>query len=168
MKNQIQKNDQASQSKSVEEMSGPEIDQFLTCARVGRIGMILKEAPYIVPVGYAYSEGKIFFHSCQGGLKMEAMRKNPNVCFEVDESISDGSLAKSVIIWGKIEIIEEKEKMIPYLQKLIDKYRVPVTFSEYMRRGNRNVKEELEQVRICLIHPTTVCGRKLIRRNSNF
>jgi nitroimidazol reductase NimA-like FMN-containing flavoprotein (pyridoxamine 5'-phosphate oxidase superfamily) len=155
-------------SKSVEEMSKPEIDQFLTCARVGRIGITLSEAPYIVPVGFAYSEGKIFFHSCQDGQKMEAIRANPKVCFEVDESISDGSLAKSVIIWGQVEVIEEKERMIPYLQKLIDKYRVPVSFSEYMRRGNRNAKEELEQVRICLIHPTKISGRKLIRKNSNF
>ena len=154
--------------KPANEMSKIEIDQFLTCARVGRIGLTSKEGPYIVPVGFAYSDGKIFFHTCKDGLKMEAIRTNPKVCFEIDESISDGSLAKSVIIWGQVEVIEEKERMIPYLQKLIDKYRVSVLFGEYMNKGDRNVKEELSKVRICLIAPHRINGRKVIRTNGNF
>ena len=145
------------------DMTRPEIDQFLTCARVGRIGLILKEGPYIVPVGYGYAEGKIFFHTCGEGLKMDAMQSNPEVCFEVDESTSDGSLAKSVILWGRAEIISDKDRMLPYLQKLIEKYRVPVTFGEYMKKGDRNVKEELEVVRICLISPYKITGRKIVR-----
>lgn len=152
----------------VHPMSGPEIDQFLTCAPIGRIGLITEEGPYVVPVGYGYSEGKIFFHTCEEGMKVEAIRSNPNVCFEVDESLSDASLAKSVVIMGRAEIIQEKERMIPYLQKLIDKYRVPVSFGEYMSRGNRKVKEELEVVRICLITPEKITGRKILRKNSNF
>ena len=47
-----------------EEMTPKEIDQFLTCARVGRLGISLENGPYIVPVGYAYANGKIFFHTC--------------------------------------------------------------------------------------------------------
>jgi len=145
------------------DMTTPEIDQFLTCARVGRIGLILDEGPYIVPVGYGYAEGKIFFHTCGEGVKMAAMRSNPEVCFEVDESTSDGSLAKSVILWGRVEIISEKDRMLPYLQKLIDKYRVPVSFGEYMRKGDRNVKEELEVVRMYVISPHKITGRKIVR-----
>jgi len=168
MRSELHEIDHVSTTKPLNEMTRPEIDQFLSCARIGRIGLISKEGPYIVPVGFGYSEGKIFFHTCSEGLKMEAIRANPNVCFEVDESISDGSLAKSVIIWGRVEVIEEKERMIPYLQKLIDKYRVPVPFSEYMGRGNRNVKEELEKVRICLIAPQRINGKKVVRTNGNF
>jgi len=152
----------------VHAMTQPEIDQFLTCAPIGRIGLITQEGPYVVPVGYGYSEGKVFFHTCEEGIKVEAIRSHPNVCFEVDESLSDASLAKSVVIMGRAEIIADKKRMIPYLQKLIDKYRVPVSFDEYMSRGNRNLKEELEMVRICLISPYTITGRKIIRKNSNF
>lgn len=152
----------------VHEMTQPEIDQFLACARIGRIGMILEEGPYIVPLGYCYSEGKVFFHTCQEGIKMEALRSNPNVCFEVDESLSDTSLAKSVIILGEVRMIKEKELMIPYLQKLIDKYRVPVPFGEYMSRENRKMKEELENVTVWLIIPKKMTGRTLVRTNSNF
>jgi len=152
----------------VHPMTRPEIDQFLTCAPIGRIGLITKEGPYVVPVGYGYSEGKIFFHTCEEGMKVEAIRSNPNVCFEVDESLSDASLAKSVVILGRAEIIQEKERMIPDLQKLIDKYRVPVSFGEYMSRGNRKLKEELEVVWICLITTDKITGRKILRKSSNF
>jgi len=148
---------------SAEEMSPEEIDQFLTCARVGRIGISLKDGPYIVPVGYAYMNGKIFFHSCSSGLKMGGIKRKPNVSFEVDEALSDASMYKSVIMFGRAEIIDDKTEMLPYLQKLIDKYRVPVSFDDYMSRPGRNRERELETVRICLITPKKITGRKFVK-----
>ena len=153
---------------SAEEMSYGEIEQFLTCARIGRLGICMKEGPYVVPVGYAYAKGKIFFHTCNTGLKIQGIKRNPDVCFEVDEALSDASMFKSVIVFGTAEIIDDKEKTIPYLQKLIDKYRVPVGFEEYMKRPGRNREAELKAVRICLITPTKMTGRKLARENGNF
>jgi len=99
---------------------------------------------------------------------MEILQASPKVCFEVDESICDCSLAKSVIIFGQVEIIAGKKEMIPYLEKLIDKYRVPVSFAEYMRKGNRDGQKELERVRICLITPHKITGHKFVRKNGNF
>jgi hypothetical protein len=147
---------------SVKEMTCEEIDQFLTCTRIGRLGMVLRDGPYVVPVGFAYAEGKVFFHTCCKGLKMESLRKNTNVCFEVDEALSDATMSKSVIIFGTAEIIEDEQRMIPYLQKLIDKYRVPLNFDEYMRKPGRNRESELKAARICLITPTKITGRKLL------
>lgn len=146
---------------SVEEMTSKEVDQFLTCARVGRLGLCLEDGqPYVVPVGYAYADGKIFFHTCNKGLKMNALRQNANVCFEVDETLSDASMFKSVIVFGKAEIISDKAKMIPYLQKLIDKYRVPESFDAYMSKPGRNKEKELQEVRICLITPNKITSKK--------
>jgi nitroimidazol reductase NimA-like FMN-containing flavoprotein (pyridoxamine 5'-phosphate oxidase superfamily) len=151
---------------SVKEMTREEIEQFLMCSRVGRLGLSLEEGPYIVPVGYAYAEGKIFFHACSKGLKMDALRQNQVVCFEVDEASSDASMYKSVIMFGTAEIIHDKEKMIPYLQKLIDKYRVPESFDDYMNKPGRNREKELSAVRICVITPTKVTGRKLVPKDT--
>jgi nitroimidazol reductase NimA-like FMN-containing flavoprotein (pyridoxamine 5'-phosphate oxidase superfamily) len=147
---------------SVKEMTCEEIDQFLTCARIGRLGMILRGDPYVVPVGFAYADGKVLFHTCSKGLKMEALKQNSNVCFEVDETLSDATMSKSVIIFGKAEIIEDEQKMIPCLQKLIDKYRVPLGFDEYMHKPGRNRESELRAARICVITPTKITGRKLL------
>ena len=149
------------------EMTFEEIEQFLVCARVGRIGMVLDDEPYVVPVGFGYHDGKVFFHTCDKGLKMNALRKNPSVCFEVDEALSDVTMFKSVIILGTAEIINEEKKMIPYLQKLIDKYRVPLIFDEYMSKPGRNRANELKAVRICVITPRTVTSRRFIQNKAS-
>jgi nitroimidazol reductase NimA-like FMN-containing flavoprotein (pyridoxamine 5'-phosphate oxidase superfamily) len=147
----------------IEEMSSEEIERFLTCSRVGRIGISYKGQTYIFPLGYVYSDSKIFFHSCNKGLKMEGIRENPNVCFEVDESTSDSSMYKSIMIFGTAKIISDKEKMIPYLQQLINKYRVPLTFESYMIKNKLNVEQELKETRICVIEPKKITSRKFVK-----
>jgi len=141
-------------------MTSEEIDQFLTCARVGRLGLTAKDGPYIVPVGYGYANGEIFFHTCEKGSKTMELRKNSPICFEVDESLSDISMYKSVIARGRVQIIEEKDEMIPYLQKLIDKYRVLLNFDSYMSKAGRNRESELKSVRICVMTPDKTTGIK--------
>jgi nitroimidazol reductase NimA-like FMN-containing flavoprotein (pyridoxamine 5'-phosphate oxidase superfamily) len=143
-----------------QDMTTEEIDQFLVCARVGRLGLGLPDGPYVVPVGYAYANGKVFFHTCSAGQKMSALRGRPRVCFEVDEALSDGSMYKSVVVFGTAEILDEPKAMIPYLQALVDKYRVSASFDEYMAKPGRNRAKELAAVRICVITPTKVTGRR--------
>jgi nitroimidazol reductase NimA-like FMN-containing flavoprotein (pyridoxamine 5'-phosphate oxidase superfamily) len=87
--------------------------------------------------------------------------------FEVDESLSDASMFKSVIVFGKVEIIDDEKKMIPYLQKLIDKYRVPESFDEYMDKPGKNREKELQAVRICIITPKKMTGRKMVLTEKN-
>ena len=148
-------------------MTSEEIEQFLACARVGRLGMVVNGEPYVVPVGFGYCNGEVFFHTCEKGLKMDTLRKNPKVCFEVDEALSDVTMYKSVIILGTAEIIGDEEKMIPYLQKLIDKYRVPLIFDEYMSKPGRNREKELRAVRICRITVRTMTGRRFVQKEGS-
>jgi nitroimidazol reductase NimA-like FMN-containing flavoprotein (pyridoxamine 5'-phosphate oxidase superfamily) len=148
---------------SVKEMTKEETEQFLTCARVGRLGLCVQGMPHIVPVGYGYAKGEIFFHTCSEGFKMQALRENPTVCFEVDEALSDASMYKSVVAFGKANILKDVEEMIPYLQKLIDKYRFPQPFDEYMNRPGRDREKETKAVRICTIKLDRVTGRMFTR-----
>lgn len=60
-----------------------EIEGILKAGEVCRLGMAVENTPYVVPVTYAYEDGCIYFHSARQGRKMEMMRKNPRVCFEV-------------------------------------------------------------------------------------
>ena len=148
--------------KTISKMEPGEIDQFLTHSRVGRIGMSVEDGPYVVPVGYCYEDGEIFFHSCFSGLKMRSMARDPDVCFLVDESLSDGSMYKSVIVRGSVEIMDG-ERMLPYLQSLINKYRVPVGFEEYISRPGRSREKEMAVVRVCVITPKEITSRKMTR-----
>ncbi len=53
--------------------------------------------------------------------------------------------------------------MIPYLQLHIDKYRVSEEFEAYMNKPGRKRNEELKAVRIILITPDQISGRKFMR-----
>jgi len=72
-----------------------------------------------------------------------------------------------VIAFGIAEIIDDEEEMIPCLQKLIDKYRVPETFDKYMSKPGKNREKELKAVRICVITPKKITGRKLMPKDKD-
>jgi nitroimidazol reductase NimA-like FMN-containing flavoprotein (pyridoxamine 5'-phosphate oxidase superfamily) len=93
---------------------------------------------------------------------MRSMARDPDVCFLVDESLSDGSMYKSVIVRGSVEIMDG-ERMLPYLQSLINKYRVPVGFEEYISRPGRSREKEMAVVRVCVITPKEITSRKMMR-----
>jgi nitroimidazol reductase NimA-like FMN-containing flavoprotein (pyridoxamine 5'-phosphate oxidase superfamily) len=60
-----------------------------------------------VPVTYSY-DGEYILAQSYEGRKMEMMRKNPNVCFQVDIS-TDIFNWQSVLIFGQFEEINEDE-----------------------------------------------------------
>lgn len=94
----------------------PEIEALLSRQITGRLGCHVNGTTYVVPVNYAYKNGIIYAHSGPG-KKIEMMRQNPQVCFEVDE-IRNIFNWKSVIAWGKFEeltIIEEQEQAMQLL-----------------------------------------------------
>jgi nitroimidazol reductase NimA-like FMN-containing flavoprotein (pyridoxamine 5'-phosphate oxidase superfamily) len=69
------------------EISDPEvIREILTNSRILRLGMVDKNEVYIVPVNYAYENGLIYMHSAPHGRKMEILRSNNIVSFEIEYS----------------------------------------------------------------------------------
>lgn len=90
-------------------LSQQQIDELLSRNVTGRIGCHDGDRVYVVPVSYAYNEKYIIAHSREG-LKIEMMRKNARVCFEVDE-IHDLSNWRCVIAQGTFEeITDERER----------------------------------------------------------
>lgn len=90
-------------------LSPEEIEIVLQENILGRIGCNDGNRTYIVPISYAYDGKYILAHSTEG-MKVEMMRNNPDVCFEVDEMKSFTNW-KSVILWGKYqELVHERER----------------------------------------------------------
>lgn len=83
------------------ELSTAQIEEVLTQEYIGRIGCHAQDRIYVVPVSYAYEGGSIYAHS-PTGLKVDMMRENPEVCFEV-EQISSLLDWRTVISWGHFE-----------------------------------------------------------------
>jgi nitroimidazol reductase NimA-like FMN-containing flavoprotein (pyridoxamine 5'-phosphate oxidase superfamily) len=67
-------------------LTDEEIENVLKTEVLGRIGTIMAGKPYITPVTYVYDVelGEVYFHTGEGS-KLQAMRDNPNVCFEVEQ-----------------------------------------------------------------------------------
>ena len=106
-----------------------EIDQLLSNQLVGRIGCHDDGITYVVPISYAYDGTNIYAHSFNG-LKLNIMRKNPKVCFEVDDT-QDLANWRSAICWGEFEELTEEVQKREALQKLNDRV-FPILSSETM------------------------------------
>ena len=96
-----------------------EIEAILRKATVMRIALCNVNMPYVVPVAFGYKEGAVYFHSSRKGMKMDIIRKNNNICFEVETDVAlvEGEKAcnfdfeyRSVIGFGTAHILESDEE----------------------------------------------------------
>jgi len=98
-------------------LSENQIEELLTKQVTGRLGCHANGITYIVPVNYFYRNPNIFAHSA-AGRKIEMMRTNPNVCFQVDD-IRSIFRWQSVIAWGRFEEITDPDEKQRAMQGLI-------------------------------------------------
>ncbi len=96
------------------------IDVIEDCT-VCHIAMSQDDLPYIVPMSFGYemkeNEIVLYFHSAAQGKKIDILRQNHNVSFEMshqkeiiyvkDEPCKSGCLYESIIGFGKIEFVED-------------------------------------------------------------
>lgn len=100
-----------------------EIIKILDKAKVLHLGLVDGDEPYVVPMNYGYKmeNGKltIYLHGAPRGRKIDLMRKNPKVFFEMECDITpfEGDIAcrygitySSVMGRGKAELIEDIEE----------------------------------------------------------
>jgi nitroimidazol reductase NimA-like FMN-containing flavoprotein (pyridoxamine 5'-phosphate oxidase superfamily) len=85
-----------------------QINTLLSQQEVGRIACSDKAFIYVVPISYAYKDGCIYARSFEG-MKLEMMRRNPDICFEVDD-IRDLANWQSVVAWGTFEELANEER----------------------------------------------------------
>lgn len=100
-------------------LTDEEIEEVLNNNIIGRIGCNDGEKTYVVPVNYVYDGSCIIGHSIMG-LKIEIMRANPRICFEIDE-IKNFTNWKSVIVWGNYEELTDEEEKYNAMQLFVNK-----------------------------------------------
>jgi uncharacterized protein len=109
------------------------IADLLHACSVGRLGTAGKDGyPMVKPLNFAYHDGKIYFHTAQEGEKIDDIRRDNRVCFEVDLPIAyvRGNenpcnakyLYRSVIVKGRAHIITDTQEKVFALQLLMKKY----------------------------------------------
>lgn len=109
-----------------------EIISILDKAKVLHLGLVDGDEPYVVPMNYGYTmeAGKmtVYLHGALQGRKLDIIRVNPKVFFELDCDIvpfegktacNYGITYASVMGRGKAVIVEDTEEKIKGLQVLM-------------------------------------------------
>jgi len=85
--------------------------------------------PYGMPMNHWYNpeDGKLYFHCGKGGHRLDALKKHNKVSFcTYDKGYKkEGDWiwnVKSVIVFGKIEIIDDMDKIVEITTKLSYKF----------------------------------------------
>jgi nitroimidazol reductase NimA-like FMN-containing flavoprotein (pyridoxamine 5'-phosphate oxidase superfamily) len=115
---------------------------LLTTCQVGRLGTMGGDGyPMIKPLNFVYSGNAIYFHSALEGEKMEDIRRDGHVCFEIDLSLAYAKSAegpcgtdylyRSVIIRGRASPVETAAEKREALKLLMMKYEPGSTVGEF-------------------------------------
>ena len=91
------------------QLNNIQINNLLSSQAIGRLACTDGKHPYIIPVTFNY-DGEYIYGQTNEGKKLEILRKNPNVCFEVDV-MTDMANWQSVVVYGKFEELEDEEAL---------------------------------------------------------
>ena len=110
-----------------------QITNILDTAKVLHLGLAVDNMPYVVPMNYGYTmeDGKLtmYLHSAVRGKKLDMLRQNPRVFFELDCDLMPfegrvpcqyGLAYSSVMGRGTgyiVEDVEEKKRAMSVLMK---------------------------------------------------
>jgi len=155
--------------------SKEKIIEFLSSQQTGRISSIDENGyPQIIPMNFVFINDAVYMHSHIRGEKLDNIRRNKKVGFEVDKSLeflpsyfsdpTDASLADtlyiSVVIKGNGSIVSDKEEKTTALNGLIKKYQP--------EGGYEPIKPEMEvlkEVEVIKIVPESLKGKYKIGQN---
>jgi len=155
--------------------SKEKIIEFLSSQQTGRISSIDENGyPQIIPMNFVFINDAVYMHSHIRGEKLDNIRRNKKVGFEVDKSLeflpsyfsdpTDASLADtlyiSVVIKGNGSIVSDKEEKTTALNGLIKKYQP--------EGGYEPIKPEMDvlnEVEVIKIVPESLRGKYKIGQN---
>lgn len=107
------------------------LEEILKQAQICRLAMIDNGLPYILPFNFGFHENCIFIHSAPVGKKIDLLKENPLVCFEIEqkaEIITDeiacnwSTLYRSVVGYGNVEIVTDFEEKIQGLEIIMKQH----------------------------------------------
>lgn len=116
--------------------------------------------PYGMPMNHFYNsdDGKIYFHCGKTGHRLDALRRDSKVSFcTCDGGSRDAGewafKVKSVIVFGRIEIVDSMERIIEITSKLGRKF---TTDEEYIRK---EIEMYSDVTLLLILSPEHICGK---------
>lgn len=141
-----------------------EIQDIFAKALVCRVSFSYNDTTYIVPMNFGYvlnDRNELYFHCAREGKKIDYLKKNNYVCFEIDtdHELVIGSDAcdysmkyRSVIGWGYINIIDDDDQKIIGLNHILSRYSSDTRFSYQ--------KSNLDRILVLKLEISEMTGKK--------
>jgi len=119
------------------------VEHLLRTCHVGRLGTIGNDGyPLVKPLNFTYHDRKIYFHTALAGEKIEDIKRDSRVCFEVDLPIAfvrarnqpceAEYLYRSVIIKGRASLVLDPHERARAFKSLMDKYQPEGGYGQYV------------------------------------
>ena len=161
--------------KKLEIKSKEKVIEFLSSQQTGRIASIDENGfPQIIPMNFVFINDVIYMHSHVRGEKLDNIRRNQKVGFEVDKNLeflpsyfTDPTYAEfadtlyiSVVIKGNANIVSDKDEKTIALNGLMEKYQP--------EGGYEPIKPDmdiLKGVEVIKIIPESLRGKYKIGQN---
>lgn len=111
-----------------QQLSEKECIDILQRQNVGTLALAKNgDYPYAVPLNYVYYNGKIYFHCAITGHKIDIIKKQNKASFciiDEDTVVPEKytTFYRSVIVFGKAEIVEDDAEKMAALKELSYKY----------------------------------------------
>ncbi|HUP90231.1 MAG TPA: pyridoxamine 5'-phosphate oxidase family protein [Longimicrobiales bacterium] len=140
-------------SRTPRALAKDEIDEFLKKGFWAVLATSLNDEPYGVPVIYAYDDDGCFYIANGPGKKIQMLEKNPSVTLTVVEVEDYGKKWKSVIVYGRVEVLSE----------LGDKLHAFNALRKQVPRPSARVRDaaKLAMAKVVRITPTEITGKSI-------
>lgn len=126
-------------------------------AQVCRIGLSDGGMPYVVPMNFGLGENCLYFHCAAEGRKLDLLRKNDQVCFEMDicrevyrheQACGCSTRFDSVIGFGRAVIVEVPAEKKAALDRIMEHYGAegPFTYAEAYFTKTTIIRIDIESV----------------------
>ncbi len=116
--------------------------------------------PYGMPMNHFFNEedGKIYFHCGKFGHRTDALKRHNKVSFCVydDGYKNEGEWAfnvKSVIVFGRMKLVEDVDRVVEISRKLCHKFTQDETFIE------EEIENYAHQTLLLELTPEHICGK---------
>ena len=125
--------------------------------------------PYAVPISYVYEDGKIYFHSAKAGHKIDAIQQNSKVSFciiDQDQVVPEKytSYFRSVIVFGKVRILEDDQEKYKSIEQLAVKY-APDDREEERKKAIEQEWNAFCMLELTIEHMTGKEAKELAKKN---
>ena len=108
-----------------------EMEDILSSAKIMHLALAVNDVPFLVPLHFAFDGLAIYFHSARAGTKIELLKLNNLVCFEICDyrGVVESRLAcdfeanhRTVIGLGRAYFVEDDTEKIRALDLIVARF----------------------------------------------